>query len=384
MSNGPLHGLKVLELGQLVAAPFATRLLAEFGAEVIKVEPPEKGDPIRNWRYVEDGTSLWWYVQSRNKKSITLNLGSEEDQELIRQLAKEVDIVVENFRPGRLEKWGIGYEDLKRVNPRIIMVRISGFGQTGPYRDKPGFGSVAEAMGGLRYLTGYPDRAPTRVGISLGDSIAGIYGALGALMAVYHRDINGGQGQYIDVALYETIFSLMESMVPEYDRAGVVRERTGSTLPGIAPSNTYLTKDGKYVVIGGNGDGIFIRLMETVGRPELGTDERFSSNQKRSDHMEYLDGVIEEWTKGHDLKTVLEALDAAAVPAGPIYSIADIVEDMQFQMRGMIETMNVAGIGELKVPGIVPKLSETPGQIRWAGPKLGEHNDEIFGRYGLK
>lgn len=384
MSNGPLHGLKVLELGQLVAAPFATRLLAEFGAEVIKVEPPEKGDPIRNWRYVEDGTSLWWYVQSRNKKSITLNLGSEEDQELIRQLAKEVDIVVENFRPGRLEKWGIGYEDLKRVNPRIIMVRISGFGQTGPYRDKPGFGSVAEAMGGLRYLTGYPDRAPTRVGISLGDSIAGIYGALGALMAVYHRDINGGQGQYIDVALYETIFSLMESMVPEYDRAGVVRERTGSTLPGIAPSNTYLTKDGKYVVIGGNGDGIFIRLMETVGRPELGTDERFSSNQKRSDHMEYLDGVIEEWTKGHDLKTVLEALDAAAVPAGPIYSIADIVEDMQFQMRGMIETMNVAGIGELKVPGIVPKLSETPGQIRWAGPKLGEHNDEIFERYGLK
>lgn len=384
MTHGPLHGLKVLELGQLVAAPFATRLLAEFGAEVIKVEPPEKGDPIRNWRYVEDGTSLWWYVQSRNKKSVTLDLGSLEGQEIVRKLTKEVDLIVENFRPGRLEKWGIGYEDLRTINPGIILVRISGFGQTGPYRDKPGFGSVAEAMGGLRYLTGYPDRAPTRVGISLGDSIAGIYGALGALMAVYHRDVNGGKGQFIDVALYETIFSLMESMVPEYHRAGVVRERTGSTLPGISPSNTYLTKDGKYVVIGGNGDGIFTRLMRTVERPEIANDARFSSNQKRSEHMELLDGFIEAWTKQHDLKDVLKQLDDAAVPAGPIYSIEDIFQDIQFQMRDMIETMKVDGIGELKAPGIVPKFSETPGQIRWAGPKLGEHNKEIFKRFGVK
>ncbi|KUO94612.1 CaiB/BaiF CoA transferase family protein [Ferroacidibacillus organovorans] len=383
MSNGPLHGLKVLELGQLVAAPFATRLLAEFGAEVIKVEPPSKGDPIRTWRYVENNTSLWWYVQSRNKKSITIDLGSTEGQEVIRKLALEVDILVENFRPGHLEAWGIGYDDLKKINPKIVMVRISGFGQTGPYRDKPGFGSIAEAIGGLRYLTGYPDRPPTRVGISIGDSIAGIYGALGALMAIYHRDVHGGQGQCIDVALYETIFSLMESMVPEYARSQIVRERTGSTLPGITPSNTYGTRDGKFVVIGGNSDSIFVRLMKAIGREDVAKDDQFSSNQKRSEHAEYLDHLIETWTQNNDLKTVLEQLDAAAVPASSIYSVADMFEDVHYQMRGMIETVHVEGLGALKMPGIVPKLSDTPGKIQWPGPTLGAHNEEISKKYHL-
>jgi crotonobetainyl-CoA:carnitine CoA-transferase CaiB-like acyl-CoA transferase len=379
MKEKPLKGLKVLELGQLIAGPFASRLLAEFGAEVIKVEDPAGGDPIRKWRVVENGTSLWWYVQSRNKKSITINLRYSGGQELIRQLVKKVDIVIENFRPGTMEKWGLGYENLKVINPRLIMVRVSGYGQDGPYRDKPGFGSIGEAMGGLRYITGYPDRPPTRVGISIGDSLAALYAVIGALMAVYHRDVKGtGQGQYVDVALYESVFSLMESMLPEYDRAGIIRERTGSILPGITPSNTYLCKDGKYVVIGANGDAIFKRLMIAIGYPEYAEDPRFQDNASRTEHAEFLDRIIGDWAKSVTISEALQVLDEAQVPAGRIYSIEDIVKDPHYLAREMIRDVEVEGLGSLKMPGIVPKLSETPGDIEWAGPKLGEHTEEIL------
>jgi crotonobetainyl-CoA:carnitine CoA-transferase CaiB-like acyl-CoA transferase len=379
MGQKALAGLKVLEMGQLIAGPSAGRLFAEFGAEVIKVENPVEGDPIRKWRQVENGTSLWWYVQSRNKKSISLDLRQSEGQEIIRKLTKEVDIIIENFRPGTMEKWGIGYEQLKEINPGLIMVRISGYGQDGPYKDKPGFGSIGEAMGGLRYLTGFPDRPPTRVGISIGDSISSLYAVIGAMMAIYHRDIKRtGQGQSVDVALYESVFSFMESMLPEYDRSGFIRERTGSTLPGITPSNTYTCKDDKYVVIGANGDGIFKRLMEAIGYPHFAEDSRFQNNKTRSDHADYLDLIIEEWTKGLNLADVLRILDKAKVPAGSIYSIEDIVADPHYQARGMIREVEIEGIGRLKVPGIVPKLSETPGNIEWMGPKLGQHNEEVL------
>jgi crotonobetainyl-CoA:carnitine CoA-transferase CaiB-like acyl-CoA transferase len=379
MAEKALKGLKVLELGTLIAGPFAARLFAEFGAEVIKVESVEDGDPIRSWRIVENGTSLWWYVQSRNKKSLALNLREIEGQEIIRNLVHEVDIIIENFRPGTLEKWGLGYEQLKEINPKLIMVRVSGYGQDGPYRDKPGFGSIGEAMGGIRYLTGYPDRPPTRVGISLGDSVAALYAVIGALMAVYHRDIKGtGQGQYVDVALYEAIFSLMESMLPEYDLKEIIRERTGSTLPGITPSNTYLCQDGKYVVIGANGDGIFKRLMTVIGHPEYAEDPRFKNNALRSNHADFLDEVIANWTEGFPISDVLNILDDAKVPAGSIYSIEDIVGDPHYKARDMIKEVDVEGIGKLKVPGIVPKLSMTPGEIEWVGPKLGDHTLQIL------
>lgn len=374
----PLEGIRVLELGVLIAGPFAARLMAEFGAEVIKVETPKQGDPIRNWRMVHDGTSLWWYVQSRNKKSITLDLKSAEGQDIIKRLIKEVDIVVENFRPGTLEKWGIGYEELRKINPKLVMVRISGYGQTGPYKDRPGFGSIGEAMGGIRYLTGYPDLPPTRVGISLGDSVSSLYAVIGALMALRHREVNGGNGQVVDVALYESIFSLMESMVPEYDMFKHIRERTGSTLPGIAPSNIYLSKDGKYIVIGANGDSIYKRLMNLMGRTDLAEDERFQTNEGRAKQMEYLDQEIENWTKQYDINEALRLLDEAGIPSGPIYNIEDMTKDPHFNERNMFEQIDVEGIGKLKVPGIIPKLSETPGGIEWAGPKLGQHNEEII------
>jgi crotonobetainyl-CoA:carnitine CoA-transferase CaiB-like acyl-CoA transferase len=374
----PLEGVRVLELGVLIAGPFASRLMAEFGAEVIKVETPKKGDPIRNWRMVHEGTSLWWYVQSRNKKCVTLDLKSEEGQEIIKRLVKEVDIIVENFRPGTLEKWGIGYEELKKINPKLIMVRISGYGQDGPYKDKPGFGSIGEAMGGIRHLTGYPDLPPTRVGISLGDSVSSLYAVIGALMALRHREVNGGSGQVIDVALYESIFSLMESMVPEYDMFENIRERTGSILPGIAPSNIYLCKDNKYVVIGANGDSIYKRLMNVMGRPELAEDERFQTNEGRAQHMEYLDQEIGNWTKQFEIKEVLRHLDEAGIPSGPIYNIEDMMKDPHFLERKMFEEVDIEGLGKLKFPGIVPKLSETPGSTEWAGPKLGQHNEEVI------
>lgn len=379
MGRKALEGLRVLEMGQLIAGPFASRLLAEFGADVIKVESPTTGDPIRTWRLVENGTSLWWYVQSRNKKSITVDLRQEEGQEIIRRLVKEIDILIENFRPGTMEKWGLSFEELKKINPRLIMLRVSGYGQDGPYRDKPGFGSIGEAMGGLRYITGYPDRPPTRVGISIGDSLSALYAVIGALMAVYHRDVNGtGEGQVIDVALYESVFSLMESTIPEYDRARVIRERTGSTLPGITPSNTYACADGKYVVIGANGDAIFKRLMNALGREDIAEDPRFENNAKRSEHAEYLDSIIEEWTKSMPFSEVIKYLDAAKVPAGSIYSAEDILNDPHYQARQMIQDVEVEGLGNLKMPGIVPKMSATPGGIEWAGPKLGQHTEDVL------
>lgn len=379
MSKKALEGLKVLELGQLIAGPSAGRMFAEFGAEVIKIETPKTGDPIRNWRVVENGTSLWWYVQARNKKSVSINLREAEGQQIIRELVKETDILIENFRPGTMEKWGLGYEDLKEINPRLIMVRVSGYGQDGPYRDKPGFGSIGEALGGLRYITGYPDRPPTRVGISIGDSLSALYAVNGALMAIYHRDVLGtGQGQVIDVALYESVFSLMESTLPEYDRTGIIRERTGSTLPGITPSNTYMCKDGKYVVIGANGDAIFKRLMVAMGRTDIAEDPRFENNTNRSNHAEYLDSLIEDWTKSMPFDEVIVYLDEAKVPAGAIYSIKDILEDPHYKERQMIQEVEVEDLGRLKMPGVVPKMSLTPGAIEWAGPKLGQHTEEVL------
>lgn len=375
-----LKGLRVLELGTLIAGPFAGRIFADFGADVIKVESPATGDPIRKWRKMHGDTSLWWYVQARNKKSITLDLKQEEGKEIIKDLIKETDIMIENFRPGKLEEWGIGYETLKEINPRLIMVRISGYGQDGPYNKKPGFGSIGEAMGGIRYLTGYPDRPPTRVGISLGDSVSSLYAVMSAMMAVYHRDVLGtNKGQFIDLALYEAIFSLMESMVPEYDQFQHIRERTGSTLPGIVPSNTYLCQDGKYIVIGGNGDSIFKRLMKAVGRNDMAESPLYATNDLRAGKSEELDEAIEEWTKTKTLKEALEALDSFDVPSGAIYSIEDMFQDVHYQAREMIQSVPVEDLGKLKMPGIVPKFSESPGDIKWAGPKLGEHNEEVFG-----
>ncbi|WP_035299524.1 CaiB/BaiF CoA transferase family protein [Brevibacillus thermoruber] len=375
----PLQGVRVLELGTLVAAPFAGKIFAEFGAEVIKVEPPETGDPLRNWRAMHHDTSVWWYVQARNKKSITVDMRMEEGQEIIRSLAREVDIVIENFRPGTLEKWGLGYEVLSGINPGLIMVRISGYGQTGPYRSKPGFGSVAEAIGGLRYLTGFPDRPPVRVGIAIGDLTAGLYAVIGALMALHARSRSPeGKGQLVDVALYEAVFSLLEGVLPEYDLKGVVRERTGSALPGIAPSNTYLCADGKYVVIGANGDSIFKRLMHAIGRSDLAEDPRYATNQGRAEDAAFIDQVIEEWTKRHPLQEVQRRLDEAAVPVGPIYSIEEIVGDEHYRARNMLEEIRLPDGETVLFPGVVPKLSETPGGHEWVGPRLGEHNEEIL------
>ena len=378
--SGPLQGLKVLELGTLIAGPYCGRLLAEFGADVVKVEAPGEGDPLRKWRKLHEGNSLWWYAQARNKKSIAVNLRDAEGQAVVRRLAKDADIVVENFRPGTLEKWGLGYEDLARENPRLIMVRLSGFGQTGPYRDRPGFGAIGESMGGMRYLTGYPDRAPVRVGISIGDSLAAMFGAIGALMALHHRH-GSGKGQVVDVALYEAVFAMMESMLPEYGMGGFVRERSGASLPGIVPSNTYPCRDGKYVVIGANADSIFKRMMRAIGRADLADDPGLASNDGRVKRTAELDGVIGEWTSRHDLDAVLEALEHAEVPSGRIYSIADIAADLHYQARQMIER-HPLGRHEVLLPGMVPKLSATPGATRWIGPKLGEHTDEVLGAAG--
>lgn len=377
----PLEGIKILELGNLVAAPFAGKILAEFGAELIKVEEPTSGDPLRNWRVMYGNTSVWWLVQARNKKSITVDLRQKEGQALVKKLVAKVDVVLENFKPGTLEKWNLGYEDLKKVNKHIIFTRISGYGQTGPYRDKPGFGSVAEAIGGLRYLTGYPHLPPVRVGIAIGDMIAGLYATIGTLMALRARDKSEDKiGQEVDVALNEAVFSLLEGMVPEYDLTGQVRKRTGSTLPGIAPSNTYLCKDGKYLVIGGNGDSIFKRLMQAIGREDLANHPDFESNQGRVAHAEYIDEQIEAWTKQHTIVEAQKILDEAAVPVAPIYTIKDIMEDNHYQERGMIQTICLSDGKEIRVPGIVPKLSETPGTLGELSPKLGEHNESVLER----
>ena len=394
MGAKPLAGIRVLELGQLIAGPFAGKFFAEFGAEVIKIEPPETGDPLRKWRKLHDGTSLWWYVQNRNKKSVTLNLRLPEAQEIARQLAGTADVVIENFRPGTLEKWGLGYDALSRDNPGLVMLRLSGFGQTGPLRDQAGFGAIGESMGGLRYVTGFPDRAPVRPNLSIGDSIASLHGVIGVLMALRHRDTSGkqrgenseagerGRGQIVDVALYESVFSMMESVLPEFDMFGEVRERTGSNLTGIVPSNTYLTRDGQHVVIGANGDSIFKRLMNMIGREDLAQDPLLADNAGRATRADELDRVIGDWTGRHDAEEAVRRLNNAQVPNSKIYSIADIVRDPQYQARQMIRSVELPDGAMLKVPGIVPKLSETPGDIEWVGPKLGEHTEEVLGLLG--
>lgn len=376
-----LQGMKVIEMGQLIAGPFASKMLGEFGADVIKIEPPGVGDPLRKWRKIKDGTSLWWHVQSRNKRSLTLNLKEQEAQEIVRQLVAEADVLVENFRPGTLEGWGLGYEELKRINPRLIMLRISGYGQTGPYRDLPGFGVIGEAMGGLRHLSGYPGQAPVRVGISIGDSLSSLYGVIGVLLALQERQ-RSGLGQEIDVALYESVFAMMESLVPEYDAFGYIREPAGSALPGITPSNSYPCNDGAYVLIAGNGDSIYKRLMSLIGRDDLGNDPRLEQNDGRSEHAEMIDAAIAEWTALRGRDEVIEALKAARVPAGYPYTAADIVKDPHYLARQMIETVQTSA-GPLKVPGVLPKLSRTPGRLGSGGPQLGEHSDDILAGLGL-
>lgn len=379
----PLQGIKVIELGSLIAGPYAGTLLAQFGAEVIKIETPVNGDPLRKWRKLHDGTSLWWYSQSRNKKSVTLNLKSERAQQIVRDLVKDADVVIENFRPGLMESWGLGWEQLSAINPKLVMVRILGYGQSGPYRERPGFAAIAESMGGLRYLSGYADRPPVRVGVSLGDSLASLYGVIGALLAMHHVKANRGTGQFIDVALYEAVFGIMESLIPEYAMFEHVRERTGSSLPGISPSNTYLCADGNYVIIAGNGDGIFKRLMQAIGLPEFAEDARFADNAKRVQHNDLLDGVIGEWTARHPIDAVLQVLEQADVPSGRIYTAADIARDPQYAARGMIERHTLPDGQPIDLPGIVPKLSATPGSTRWVGPELGEHTDEVLHALGL-
>jgi crotonobetainyl-CoA:carnitine CoA-transferase CaiB-like acyl-CoA transferase len=379
----PLEGIRVLELGSLIAGPYAASLLAQFGAEVIKIEPPGVGDPLRKWRKLHDGTSLWWYAQSRNKKSITLDLRQPQAADIVRRLAEDADIVIENFRPGTLEKWGIGWEQLSAVNPRLIMVRVSGYGQTGPYRDRPGFAAIAECMGGLRYTSGFQDRPPVRVGVSLGDTLASLYGTIGALMAMHHLRANGGQGQYIDVALYESVFAIMESLLPEYSVLGHVRERSGASLPGISPSNTYRCGDGLYVAIAGNGDAIFRRLMTAIGRADLADDPALAHNDGRVRHNERLDEAIAAWTGQHPAEHVLDVLEAAAVPAGRIYTAADIVTDPHYRARDMICPHTLPDGQPVDLPGVVPKLSATPGATRWIGPSLGAHTDEVLESLGI-
>jgi crotonobetainyl-CoA:carnitine CoA-transferase CaiB-like acyl-CoA transferase len=379
----PLTGVRVLELGSLIAGPYASALLAQFGAEVIKVETPEDGDPLRKWRKLHEGTSLWWYSQSRNKKSVTLDLKRAEAAEIVRKLVVSIDIVIENFRPGTLEKWGIGWQELSKINPKLIMVRISGYGQTGPYSQRPGFAAVAECMGGIRYTSGFPDRPPTRAGVSLGDTLASLYGTIGALIAMHHLKANGGNGQFIDVALYEAVFSVMESLVPEYQMYGHVRERSGAALPGISPSNTYLCGDGNYIVIAANGDGIFKRLMRAMSRDDLADDPRLAHNDGRVIHNEMLDAAITAWTRKRSLEGALEVLEAAAVPSGKVYSAADIVGDPHYRAREMIERYTLPNGDPIDVPGIVPKLSATPGRTNWLGPTLGAHTEEVLASIGI-
>ncbi|ATF87330.1 CaiB/BaiF CoA transferase family protein [Burkholderia gladioli] len=381
--SGPLQGIRVIEIGTLIAAPFAARLMAEFGAEVIKIEAPETGDPLRKWRKLHEGTSLWWYLQSRNKKSVCVNLKSPEGVEIVRKLASEADLVIENLRPGALEKLGLGWDALHALNPKLTMVRISGYGQTGPYRDRPGFGAIGEAMGGIRYTTGEVDGAPARVGVSLGDSLASLHGVIGALMSLLRVKTGQGEGQVVDVSLVESVFNLMESLVPEYDLLGHVRERSGGALPGIAPSNTYRTEDGAFVVIAGNSDPIFRRLMQVIGRPELAEDPALAHNDGRVRQNAMLDAAIGAWTSHHSIDEVLAALERAEVPAGRIYSVADIVGDPHYQAREMLIPATLPGGATVTMPGIVPKLSDTPGAVNWQGPALGEHTADVLAGLGF-
>jgi formyl-CoA transferase len=379
----PLSGLRVIELGQLIAGPFASKMLGEFGADVIKVEPPETGDPLRTWRMLHDGTSVWWAAHARNKRSITLNLREPEGQDVIRQLAKNADIVIENFRPGALEKWGIGFKDLHAINPKLIMLRVSGYGQTGPYKDRPGFGVIGEAMGGLRYLTGEPGRPPVRTGVSIGDTLSGLHGVIGVLMALRHREQQGGVGQEVDVALYESVFNMLESVLPEYSKFGAIRQPSGASMPGIAPTNAYLCKDGKYALIAGNGDSIYKRLMEMIDRADLANDPKLARNTGRAEHADLIDAAISAYTAQHSLDDVLTAMNAAGVPAGKSYDAADIANDPHYQARDMILNATLADGSVVQVPGIVPKLSKTPGQITRAAPSLGQHTNEVLESLGI-
>ena len=378
---GPLAGLRVLELGQLIAGPFTTKTLADLGADVIKVEPPGTGDPLRQWRLLHEGTSVWWEVQSRNKRSVAIDLRHPEGQALVRELAASVDILVENFRPGTLEGWDMSYEALSERNPGLILLRISGFGQTGPYRDQPGFGVVGEAMGGLRHLTGQPGEVPVRVGVSIGDTLAALHGAIGILAALHERGRNGGRGQVVDVALYEAVFNCMESLLPEYSAFGAVREPAGSALPGITPSNAYPCLDG-WVLVAGNGDSIFRRLMDAIGRKDLGDDPDLAHNDGRSRRAAEIDAAIGTWTQTLTIAQVLGALQRAQVPGGRIYTVADIARDPHYRARDMILSTTTASGLALEVPGIVPKLSRTPGHLRRRAPRLGEDTDAVLGALG--
>jgi crotonobetainyl-CoA:carnitine CoA-transferase CaiB-like acyl-CoA transferase len=380
---GPLQGIKVIEIGTLIAAPFAARLLAEFGAEVIKIEAPGEGDPIRKWRKLHKGTSLWWYLQSRNKKSISINLKAPEGIALVKQLCEGADVLIENMKPGALEKLGLGWDVLHALNPKLTMVRISGYGQTGPYKDRPGFGAIGEAMGGIRYTTGEAGGVPARVGVSLGDSLASLHAVMGALMSVLRVKMGNGDGQVVDVSLVESVFNLMESLVPEYDLLGHVRERSGGALPGIAPSNTYPTRDGSYVVIAGNSNPIYKRLMHAIGRADMAEDPQFAQNDGRAAQEKLIDAAIAGWTSAHTIDEVLAVLERAEVPAGRIYSVKDIVADPHYQARGMLLDTELPDGVHVKMPGIVPKLSETPGEVRWQGPTLGEHTDSVLAALGV-
>jgi formyl-CoA transferase len=382
ISDAALKGVRVIEMGQLIAGPFAGKTLGEFGADVIKIEAPGAGDPLRNWRMMKDGTSVWWQVQSRNKRSIALDLRSSEGQEIARKLILEADVLVENFRPGTLESWGMGWDLLSELNPGLVMLRISGYGQTGPYRDLPGFGAIGEAMGGLRHLTGEPGRVPVRCGISIGDTLAALHGTIGVLTALYHRKVNGGKGQVIDVALHEAVFNVMESLVPEYSAFGAVREAAGSALPGIAPSNAYRCSDG-YVLVAGNGDSIFKRLMTAIGRADLAEAPDLADNAGRVKRVGELDAAIEAWTLQRSVAEVLAALGVAKVPAGKVYTAQDIAEDPHYRARDMILTQQTREGYEVEVPGIVPKLMGTPGAVRSPAPRLGEDTDAVLREIGL-
>ncbi len=381
-ANKPLASLKVIELGSLIAGPFAARICAEFGAEVIKVESPDGGDPLRKWRKLYEGTSLWWFVQARNKQSITLNLKHAQGLEVLKKLLSDADILIENFRPGVLEKLGLGWEVLHALNPKLVMVRLSGFGQSGPMKDQPGFGAVGESMGGLRYITGFEDRPPVRTGISIGDSIAALWGVIGALMALRHREVNGGSGQMVDVALYEAIFAMMESMVPEFDVFGFIRERSGNIMPGITPSSIHTSSDGKHIQIGANGDAIFKRFMQAIDRADLAEDPSLSSNDGRDARRDELYGVIDRWVGSLPLDQVLDTLNRAEVPASRIFSAEDMFGDPQYLAREMLLSAKLPDGKPFKMPGIVPKLSDTPGAVDWVGPELGEHTERILASLG--
>ena len=377
----PLDGIRVVEMGQLLAGPFCATLLGYYGAEVIKVEPPGSGDPIRTWRETKDGVSFWWHSLGRNKKCITLNLREPRGRELAHQLICTADVLIENFRPGTLEKWGLGPDILRESNPGLVVARISGYGQTGPMRREPGYASVCEGFGGLRYVNGHPGERPVRPNLSLGDSLSGLHAAFGVLLSLLARERGGsaqGQGQTIDLAIFESVYNLMEAVVPEYDGAGVVREPSGSTITGIVPTNTYACKDGRYVIIGGNGESIFQRLMCAAGRPDMARDERFAGNENRVIHEAEIDQALAEWTQTLTLDEALDALSEAEVPAGPIYSVREMMADPQYNARELFEQVDTAQ-GPLKIPALLPRLEATPGRTDWPGPALGEHNHEVYG-----